>query len=68
MLRRLNKFSMIEHNLFSQPFKNTKVKKKKNTINKCQIFFIFHITSYVYSEIERNIFINTHKLVLNKGD
>ena len=32
MLRRLNKFSMIEHNLFSQPFKNTKVKKKKTQL------------------------------------
>ena len=40
MVRRFNRFSMIEHTLFSHPFKNSNVDKKKSashTINKCQL-------------------------------
>ena len=46
MLRRFNRFSMIEHTLFSHPFKNSKVDKKSLRVTQlinasCQIYLFF---------------------------
>ena len=64
MVRRFNRFSMIEHTLFSHPFKNFEVDKKSLRVTQlinasCQIYLFWGEMDILYFSHSRLI---GHKL------